>query len=103
MTRRLVAGPIAVLACALALCAAACADREHMSDDFGRRKREMFARQRVHAEPEQGSPGGLDTEEAAAIRDRYRKGLAPEDRGKQSDAAARVLVIEESEDGKSKR
>lgn len=87
-----------------ALCAlAGCGDREHMSDDYGRRNRDFFARQRVYAEPEQGSPGGLDTEEAAAIRDRYRKALAPDDRERQQDSAARVLVIEEPENGKSKR
>lgn len=90
--------------CALALwfACAGCASREHMSKDYGRQSRAFFAKQRVHAAAAEGSPGGLDSEEAAAVRDRYLESLEPEQRNGQADKASRVLVLEEPSGEKSK-
>lgn len=85
------------------LAAVGCASREHMSEDFGRQNREYYANQRVSSTPSQESPAGLDSEEAAAIRDRYRAGLGPEEKGKQADNLSRVLVLEEPSDAKKER
>ena len=89
-----------VLACVLV--AAGCASREHMSEDYGRQTREFFAKQRVHPTPAEGSPGGLDSEEAAAVRDRYKQSMEPEKNRGQTDMSSQVLLLQESSDGNSK-
>lgn len=84
------------------LAGAGCASREHMSEDYGRQTRSFFSKQRVNQTPAIGSADGLDSEESTAIRDRYQEQLAPEDKTHESDNSSRVLVLEESRDGKSK-
>lgn len=85
----------------LGLCAllAAC-DREHMSDQHGRRSREFFARQHVYADATAGSPKGLDSEEAALIQRSYRESLGAEERSAPGADASQVLLLQEGGHGK---
>lgn len=78
----------------LLLACAGCASREHMSEDFGRQTRSMLAKQRAYDTPVTASQEGLDSEESAAIRDRYQQQLAPDDSHGKSDDMSRVLVID---------
>ena len=75
-------------------CAGACANREHMREDFGERTREFKTRQRVHPDAAKGSPTGLDSEEAAMIHRGYR-GAMGGGTTKQG-GADRVLVLEDA-------
>ena len=85
---------------AIALLAlAGCANREHMSEDYGRKTRTFFARQHVNQTPAQGSPAGLDSEEAALIQASYRESLGAPKAASPSDSTSRVLLLEEAEDG----
>jgi hypothetical protein len=74
------------------LLAGACADREHIRDDFGVKARAFQQKQHVHAEATEGSPTGLDSEEAALIQAQYRKSLSG---GASTDESGDVLVIEQ--------
>ena len=80
----------------LSVTGVACGSRQHMSDDFGQQSRSFFQKQRVHAAAAQGSPGGLDSEEAALIQASYKDALG-KDRQPASDGPSRVLLLKESD------
>lgn len=80
----------------------ACADREHMSDNFGRQTRTVFARQHVSPQAAEGSPGGLDSEEAALIQGTYEDSLGGQAKRSEPDAASRVLLLRESPNAPAK-
>lgn len=87
---------LVVMGCAMgALVGAACADREHIRDDFGVRNRAFLQKQHVHAEAAEGSPTGLDSEEAAMIQAKYRDSMGAEAAGEDD----QVLVIQEPKKG----
>lgn len=76
------------------LLAAGCARRAHLRDDFGVATRTFFDRQAVAAAS--GAGQGLDSEEAAAIHQRYRetvgkKGVA----APRNDPRSSVLILGE--------
>lgn len=82
---------------------AGCANREHMSEDYGRKSRVFFARQHVHDKATAGSPSGLDSEEAALIQTSYRESLGAEQASPSENSNSRVLLIEEPKDAKQSR
>jgi hypothetical protein len=86
-----------------ALALAACANREHMSEDYGRKSRVFFARQHVHDKATAGSPSGLDSEEAALIQASYRESLGAEQASPSASSSSRVLLIEEPKDAKQSK
>ena len=88
---------IAVLGCLLL--ASACANREHMSDGYGRNTRLFFAKQHVYARSATGSPSGADSEEAAVIQENYRKALGAEEQDTAKDASSRVLLLQTTPNG----
>jgi uncharacterized lipoprotein NlpE involved in copper resistance len=84
-------------ASAVAVSLLGCANREHMSDTYGRSSRAFFAKQHVYAQAAPGAPTGLDSEESALIQARYRKSLT----GSSGDASSmepssRVLLLRET-------
>jgi len=79
--------------CAALLGASACADREHLSDDFGQHSRAFHRKQRVYAQAAQGGPTGLDSEESAAVLKSYRSGLSGGKGASSKDGGQRVLVL----------
>ena len=83
------------LACLTPLLLAACASREHMSDQYGQQTRGMFKAQHVNVQATQGSPGGLDSEEAALIQNTYKESLGGAAKRSEPDAASRVLLLRE--------
>lgn len=86
--------------CGAALClASACANREHIRDDFGVKSRTFLQRQHVHAEASTDSPTGLNSEEAALIQASYRESMGGGAAPAEDD---QVLVIEKPKAGKSK-
>jgi hypothetical protein len=89
-----------LLAAALLGLAGACANREHIRDDFGVKTRTFLTKQHVHAEAATDSPTGLDSEEAALIQSSYRNKLGGDARPGESD---QVLVIEEPKASKEKK
>src|SRR6185503_7214964 len=82
----------AVLAIGAASFAAACADREHIRDDYGQHVRAFQNRQRVYAQAATGTPTGLDSEESAVIHKSYRSGLSGKSGGEARDSS-RVLIL----------
>lgn len=87
--------------CLAALCLiGACANREHMRDDFGVKTRAYLQKQHVHTVAATESPTGLDSEEAALIQQTYRKDMGSGDAT--SEESDQVLVIEQPKSGKSK-
>ena len=60
----------------------------------GRQTRLYFVQQRVNPRGATGSPGGLDSEEAALIHARYRQSMAPEGYAGRTEGSD-VLVIRE--------
>jgi len=82
---------------------AGCANREHMSENYGKQSRTFFARQHVHPTATSGSPAGLDSEEAALIQTSYRKTLGAPSAPAQSNTSSRVLLLEEAKDGKQNK
>ena len=93
MTRsRIDAIRLAILTSALALSAVACADREHIRDDYGEHVRLFQSKQRVYAQATSGGPTGLDSEEAAAIPKSYRTSLGVKSSGA-APAGSRVLML----------
>lgn len=82
-----------VTVCAFALLGAACADREHIRDDYGQRVRTFPAMQRVYAQAAVGTPTGLDSEESAVIHKSYRAGLSGKAGGGGAREGSRVLIL----------
>jgi hypothetical protein len=75
---------------------AACGGHPHLHESYGRSNQAAFAAQRIDPQPAQGSPAGLDSEEAALIHGSYRHTLgAP--RSKAAEPSAKVLLIEETD------
>ncbi|MFT3926086.1 MAG: hypothetical protein QM778_26315 [Myxococcales bacterium] len=98
LTRRLIS-------CALAAsCGAwlAGCQREHMSDNYGRRSREFNARQHVYAEASQGSPRGLDSEEASLIHQSYRESLGAEEQSAPAPEPSKVLLLQDDDEPSTK-
>jgi hypothetical protein len=78
----------------LVVLAGACASREHINEDYGKRSRLFFAKQHVYAKAATGSPSGVDSEEAELIQGNYRKALGGEPQEAQDkDAPSRVLLL----------
>lgn len=99
-------GTLLAWTCGAALClaflclAGACANREHIRDDFGAKARGFLQKQHVYTTAATGSPTGLDSEEAALIQQTYRKDMGGgEAAAEESD---QVLVIEQPKAGKGK-
>ena len=74
----------------------ACGGREHMSDNYGQQSRRFFMKQRVNAIAAQGSPGGLDSEEAALIQASYKHELGKE-QAQSQEGQSRVLLLKDSQ------
>jgi hypothetical protein len=74
----------------LALLAAGCGSRLHLTTSHGRAHREAFGRQVANPAGQSSPPRGLDAQEAAAIVSGYRGQLAP--RGGRSDEQPMLLV-----------
>jgi hypothetical protein len=86
--------PIGPLAClALALAAAGCADRLHMTPGHGRSVHAAFGNQQVNPEAGKKSrpTAGLDAQEASAVTSNYRKSLVAKD-SQPSDQGSLLLV-----------
>jgi hypothetical protein len=94
MKRTCVENLIPLLACVAALLAVACADREHIRDDYGQRVRAFQSKQRAYARAATGTPTGLDSEEAAIIHKGYRSDLAGKGEGSGREGN-RVLILGE--------
>ena len=85
--------PIVLCACAsLSGFVGACANREHIRDDFGLKARTFLQKQHVHAEAAIDAPTGLDSEEASLIQGTYRKDMGGGE-GK-GDESSDVMIIE---------
>ncbi len=54
-----------------------CADRTHMSENYGRTLRRAFSNQVVDPRPHAKAPEGLDPEEATIVLRTYRRSLSP--------------------------
>jgi hypothetical protein len=85
---------LASILCALSSFGSACADREHIRDDYGQHVRAFQTRQRVYGRAATGTPNGLDSEESAAIHKSYRSGLSGASAGGARDGS-RVLILGE--------
>ena len=83
---------LVVIACGLASLAGACADREHIRDDYGQHVRAFQNRQRVYAQAAVGAPTGLDSEESAVIHKSYTTGLSGK-AGTATQNDSRVLIL----------
>ena len=90
----------ASLLCGLASFSSACADREHIRDDYGQRVRAFQAKQRVYARAASGSLNGLDSEESAAIHKSYRSGLSGASAGGGRDDSRVLILGEQSNAGR---
>jgi hypothetical protein len=75
---------------------AACGGGEHMIDNYGQQSRRFFMKQRVNAIAAQGSPGGLDSEEAALIQASYKHELGKEQQ-QPEEKQSRVLLLKDSD------
>lgn len=82
------------------ICALCACDRQHLSDNYGRRSREFFSRQHVYSDATAGSPHGLDSEEAALIQANYRVTLGADERNASPSEASQVLLLQENAHGK---
>lgn len=78
----------------------ACASREHMNPEYGKRSRYFFAKQHVYAQAATGSPSGVDSEEAAVIQANYRKALGAQQQESDQNAPSRVLILREPSNAK---
>ena len=85
------------VACGLGLSVlSACGSRQHMSEGYGEQSHRFFVKQRVNANATQGSPSGLDSEEAALIQSSYKNSLGHE--RAPTEASSRVMLLQESDD-----
>lgn len=73
--------------------AAACARRAHTRSDFGVQNKAFFDRQAEAAG--RGSAQGLDSEEAAAIHQRYRDTIGKPGTTSRNDPGSSVLILQE--------
>ena len=86
--------------CALATGSSACANREHIRDDYGQHVRAFQTKQRVYAHAATGTPNGLDSEESAAIHKSYRSGLSGANAGGGRDDSRVLILGEQSNAGR---
>lgn len=86
-----------MLATVLGACGilAACGSRVHLGPNQGRQTHAFVEAQRIRPQAVQGTPTGLDSEEAALVHRAYRKSLGATTAAERSDSPARVLVLEE--------
>lgn len=98
---RIDATRLAMITCVVALLASACADREHIRDDYGQQVRLFQSKQRVYAQAATGGPTGLDSEESAVIHKGYRTSLGGKSAGGARDSN-RVLILGEAPNEGSK-
>lgn len=73
--------------------AAACARRPHTRSDFGVQNKAFFDRQADATR--RGSAQGLDSEEAAAIHQRYRDTIGKPGAASRNDPGSSVLILQE--------
>ena len=85
-------------ALALAGCCLGGCIREHHLDNYGRQSRAFFSRQHVQVVAADGSPSGLDSEEAALIKASYRRSLGEKEGEADSKLGSRVLLVEGRDD-----